>query len=94
MEVGTFVEPAVAGVLENNFVEARLHVDDSRFLDLEFDLLGLISQPAYALVPYGENLDFEAEGFDPKQVNILARQDGATLGDPAPFVEFLEKGKP
>ncbi|MCA9001827.1 MAG: hypothetical protein KDB61_07885, partial [Planctomycetes bacterium] len=90
MEVGTFVDSAVAEQLENHFVEARLHTDvDPTFRDLENALTGSVGQPIYLVVPANSDLAYQEPTFDPARVKILSRQDGATLGDPTKFVDFL-----
>ncbi len=93
MEVGTFVDSAVAEQLENNFVEARMHTDTHpEFRDLEIAIANTVAQPIYIVVPADSDLDFATEGFDPSKVRILSRQDGATLGDPGKFADFLKSG--
>ena len=94
MEVGTFIDSAVAEQLENNFVEARMHTDiHQEFKDFQLALTKSIAQPIYVVVPADSDLDFQAEGFDVSKIQILARQDGATLGNPGKFVDFLKKGQ-
>ena len=89
MEKNTFVEPAVAEILEQNFVEARLHVDEEEFLDLEETLLKSIAQPVYAVVAADAVIPVGDSDFDPSTVRILSRLDGAKDGE---FKAFLEKG--
>ncbi|MFT4647928.1 MAG: hypothetical protein ACI87O_001584 [Planctomycetota bacterium] len=93
MEIGIFIDSAVAEQLENNFVEARMHADTHpEFRDFELAIAKTIAQPIYIVVPADSDLDFKSESFDPTKVRILARQDGATLGDPTKFADFLKGG--
>jgi hypothetical protein len=93
MEVGTFVDSAVAEQLENNFVEARMHTDlHPEFRDFETLIAQTVAQPVYIVVPADSDLDFMGKDFDPTKVKILARQDGATINNPGKFVDFLKKG--
>jgi hypothetical protein len=79
MEERTFLEPAVAALLENDFIEARLHTDGTvnieRILELQKELTGVRSNPYYVLV-------------DPASGEVLGRRGGAMSAEA--FVEFLE----
>ena len=84
MEEKVFRLPAVAGVLEERFVEARLHTDHARKgkenRARQQEMTGSIAQPIYLVI-------------DPKTGAAHGRQDGATTGDQVPrFIEFLEAG--
>ena len=84
MEEKVFRLPAVAGVLEERFVEARLHTDHARKgkenRARQQEMTGSIAQPIYLII-------------DPKTGGRHGRQDGATVGDDVPtFVEFLNVG--
>lgn len=54
MEQYVFPSPAVAGVLEQGFVEARLHTDGEenidRILALQAELTGSVATPYYLVV--------------------------------------------
>ena len=80
MEERTFREPAVAALLENDFIEARLHTDGvlniDRILELQEELTGVRSNPYYVLV-------------DPATGDVLGRKGGAMSAEA--FVEFLEQ---
>ncbi len=89
MEKNTFVKPAVAEILEQHYVEARLHVDEERFLDLEETLLQSIAQPVYAIVSSDAVIPVGDPNFDPSSVRILSRLDGAKADE---FIGFLKKG--
>ena len=70
MEQQVFVKPAVAEILGDNYIEARLHTDYPRFMKLEEDLLNTKSQPVFAVASpdQWENLaNFDQEDFDPSQ---------------------------
>ena len=83
MEEKVFPDPAVAAVLSEKFIEARIHTDhdekgeENRARQLE--MTGSVAQPIYLIL-------------DPATEEQHGRQNGAILGDNGPFVEFLEKG--
>ncbi len=82
MEKGVFHHPAVAGILEEKFVEARIHTDSLEHpgnADLQLQMTQSIAQPIYLVV-------------DPKDGAQHARRDGATLTDDQPFIDFLNRG--
>jgi len=84
MEEKVFRLPAVAGVLEGKYIEARLHTDHAELGEenrtLQQEMTGSIAQPIYLII-------------DPKTGAQHGRQDGATVGDDgAEFIEFLEAG--
>jgi hypothetical protein len=70
-------------------VEARLHVDEARFLDLEKLLLGSFAQPVYAVVGNDAKIVVGDPNFDPNTVEIQARLDGAKADQ---FIDFLKVG--
>ena len=83
MEEKVFPDPAVAAVLSEKFIEARLHTDhdkkgeENRARQLE--MTNSVAQPIYLLL-------------DPESGEMHGRFDGATLGDNQPFIDFLEAG--
>ena len=82
MEEGVFHHPAVAGILEERFVEARIHTDSLEHpenADLQLEMTKSIAQPIYLVV-------------DPKDGTQHARRDGATLNGDQPFIDFLNQG--
>ena len=82
MEKGVFHHPAVAGILEERFVEARIHTDSLEHpenADLQLEMTQSIAQPIYLVV-------------DPKDGTQHSRRDGATLNDDQPFIDFLNQG--
>ena len=85
MEKKVFIKPAVAGLLEKDYVEARLHTDGhtniERILELQKRLAESVANPIYVTV-------------DPKSGTRLGKFEGATLGDgdEAKFIRFLEEG--
>ena len=74
MEESVFPDGAVAPVLEENYVEARVHVDYPEFLELEKEMADSVSQPVYLII-------------DPETREILGREEGVSL--PGTFREFL-----
>lgn len=89
MEKNTFVKPAVAEILEQHYVEARLHVDEERFMELERTLLQSIAQPVYAVVRADAVIPVGDPSFDASSVQILSRLDGAKADE---FIDFLRAG--
>ncbi len=82
MEKGVFHHPAVAGILEQRFVEARIHTDrvgHPEDRDLQLKMTDSLAQPIYLVL-------------DPYDGTQYARHDGATLADDQPFIDFLNKG--
>ena len=82
MEDGLFPMPAVADVLQNNYIEARLHIDlpgegQKRILELRDKYSGMIATPTYVIV-------------DPVTEEIIARIRG--LNTQEKFLAFLSKG--
>ena len=84
MEEGIFPQPAVADVLESNFVEARLHNDGhdaelkASIQQLQQELTGSFAAPIYLIV-------------DPESGKERARRDGA-MRDAASFAAWLQSG--
>ena len=82
MEEKIFRAPAVAGILEPSYVEARLHADGQAFIErireLQEELAGSRATPYYVIA-------------DPATGERLAAFEGFT-GDPERFAEFLELG--
>jgi hypothetical protein len=82
MEDNVFPRPAVAGLLEAEYVEARLHTDGStnieRILELQESLARSVANPIYVIL-------------DPETEQELARHEGAALtgGQREVFLEFL-----
>ena len=78
-----FPDPAVAAVLNEKYIEARIHTDheelgaENRARQLE--MTNSVAQPIYLLL-------------DPVNGEVHGRLDGATLGDNQPFIDFLESG--
>ena len=83
MEESIFPLPAVAGIMNDNFIEARLHADGEvnidRIKELQMTLAQSVATPIYLIV-------------DPKTGEKRATLEGATLGDESRFVAFLEEG--
>ncbi len=79
MEKGVFHQPAVAGILEHQFVEARLHVDYSENLERELEMAKSNAQPIYLVL-------------DPTTEVVHAKFEGASMVSSDPFIEFLETG--
>ena len=82
MEKGVFHHPAVAGILEEKFVEARIHTDSLEHpenADLQLQMTKSVAQPIYLVV-------------DPKDGAQHSRRAGATLSDDQPFIDFLNSG--
>ena len=81
MEEGDFFEPTVVGLLDPNYVEARLHTDGKRNVEaiqkLRAELARTRALPVYLIVA----------PQDPR--TILGRLDGAKSEE---FVQLLEKG--
>ena len=79
MEEGTFRVSAVAEILEERFVEARLHVDYKENLERQLDMVQSNAQPIYVVV-------------DPATGEIHGEQfKGAALSDDE-FIEWLNVG--
>jgi hypothetical protein len=82
MEEKIFRLPAVAGVLDRSYVEARLHTDGEahidRIRDVQQELTQSIATPIYVLV-------------DPTSGEKRAVFEGPTK-DPQRFADFLERG--
>ena len=84
MEDNVFPEPAVAGILETNYIEARLHTDGQtnieRILELQKTLARSVANPIYVIV-------------DPATGEERGRYEGAALtgGQLDRFIAFLEK---
>ncbi len=82
MERNVFPHPAVAGILREHYVEARLHLDGpeparSRNNALRERLSGDIARPTYVVL-------------EPKSGRRIAVQKG-WLPNPAAFADFLRK---
>ncbi len=79
METSIFPVPAVAGVLNENYVESRLHMDvepaRSKYRTLQAKLAGGVARPTYVLV-------------DPNTETVLAKQKG-WLPNVTGFTSFL-----
>ena len=76
MEETVFPDGAVAPVLEESYVEARVHIDYPEFLQLEEEMTDSVAQPVYLLI-------------DPETRKILGRHDG--FAGPEKFREFLRR---
>ncbi len=91
MEKDIFHRPAVSGILEPKYVEARLHMDDfehpdvvERTTKLQDELAGARATPNYLIV-------------DPTTLRILGRFEGPDIppfGDGTRFAEFLRRALP
>ncbi len=87
MENNIFVEPAVAGVLTQNYVEARLHTDSHDDLlrpliqEQQLELQGGIGLPFYIVM----------EPASRRKLVDFNRVDQALL-DPNVFRDFLQDG--
>ncbi|RMH02630.1 MAG: hypothetical protein D6702_08300 [Planctomycetota bacterium] len=84
MEENIFPLPAVAGILENELVEARLHNDGRERPELtrsikalQLEMTGSYSTPIYLVI-------------DPESGEVLGRRDGALL-DEQRFAAFLRQ---
>ena len=79
MENNVFPSPAVAGILNEHYVEARLHTDGAqnidRILEVQRQLTGSVATPIYVLV-------------DPKSGQEVGQFDGPTF-DEDEFATFL-----
>jgi hypothetical protein len=78
-----FPDPAVAGILEKHYVEARLHTDDqanpersARLEQLQQEMVQSLAQPYYIVI-------------DPDTGKQLGKLAGS--GQVSKFVEFFEK---
>lgn len=82
MENNLFPDPAVAGVLAKNYVEARLHTDGStnveRIRELQHELTGSVATPIYVLL-------------DPRTGEVRGKKEGSTRSVEE-FARFLESG--
>ena len=84
MEGNVFPEPAVAGVLTREYIEARLHTDHpneerrERNLALQDEIQGSLATPFYFLV-------------DPVSQEVLGQFAGSTF-DVEKFADFLRSG--
>ena len=82
MEKNIFPKPAVAGILSEGYIEARLHTDGNanieRIKELQREIAGSASNPIYVVI-------------DPASDAELARHEGAALtaGQEEVFIEFL-----
>ena len=76
-----FPSPAVAGILNEHYVEARLHTDGEtnieRILEVQRELTGSVATPIYVLV-------------DPKSGQEVGQFDGSTF-DEDEFASFLSR---
>ena len=83
MEKNVFPLPAVAGILNESYIEARLHADGDvnieQIRELQMELAQSVATPFYVVV-------------NPKTGESVATFPGATLGDVSPFTDFLTKG--
>ena len=81
MEEKVFRLPVVAGILNESYVEARLHTDGETNIDeirtLQETLVHSVATPYYVVV-------------DPNSGEKKAIFEGATLKDESPFTEFLQ----
>ena len=85
MEEGIFPDPAVAGILKEHYVEARLHTDDqsapersARLEQLQVEMTGSVAQPTYVIVDPGP---------EPGAEKQLAQRSGSASVDT--FVRFF-----
>ena len=76
MELNLFRRPAVARVLEERFVEARLHTDHDEYARLQLEMTGSLALPIYLVI-------------DPETMQQHGRVDGALEEK---FIELLETG--
>ncbi|MEX1024979.1 MAG: hypothetical protein WD226_07870 [Planctomycetota bacterium] len=81
MELGTFLQPAVRGALEDNIVEVRLHLDGdvnvARIKELQATLAnGNVTMPYFVLV-------------DPDTGQPIARTDASVALNPEAMIKFL-----
>ena len=83
MEEKVFPDPAVAVVLSEKYVEARIHTDHDKLGEAnrarQLEMTNSVAQPIYLLL-------------DPENEEVHGRLDGAMLGDNQPFIDFLESG--
>ena len=83
MEEKVFPDPAVAVVLSEKYVEARIHTDHDELGEVnrarQLEMTSSVAQPIYLLL-------------DPESGEVHGRLDGAMLGDNQPFIDFLESG--
>jgi thiol:disulfide interchange protein DsbD len=81
MELGVFPRPEVAAELEN-YVEARLHTDGTTNIDeirrLQQEMTQSVANPFYVIQ-------------NPSTEEIIDRHEGATLGSPQIFIDFLRR---
>lgn len=83
MEEGIFPNPAVAGILREHYIEARLHTDDQqnperseRQASMQVEMTGSVAQPYYVVV-------------DPANEQKLGLRKG--LASEATFVKFFQQ---
>lgn len=80
MEGKVFPAPAVAGILEEDYIEARLHYDFGPHKDenkqLQLDMTGSRANPIYVI-------------YDPIKKQKLHQREGFVLEND--FVEFLKQ---
>jgi hypothetical protein len=83
MERNVFPDPAVAAVLSEKYIEARIHTDHETLGEanraLQLEMTQSRAQPIYLIL-------------DPATGTTHGRLDGAILGDNQPFIDFLEGG--
>lgn len=83
MEENFFPLPAVAGILEDGMIEARLHNDDpdvtlqAAIKALQLEMTGSYATPIYLVI-------------DPESGEELGRRDGALMDEEA-FAGFLRE---
>ena len=84
MEDNVFPRPAVAGILADHYIEARLHTDGDtnkeRIKELQTSLARSVANPIYVLL-------------DPETEAELSRHEGAALtaGQVEDFITFLRQ---
>ena len=91
MEEGIFPDPAVAGILKEHYIEARLHTDDqsaperSEALErLQVEMTGSVAQPTFVIVDPGPAPGAEkqlAKRSGSASVETFVRFFRAQLGD-------------
>ncbi len=84
MEDNFFLKPTVAGLLNKEYIEARLHTDGTanaeRIKEMQTSLARTVAMPVFVIV-------------DPATEKELGRYEGAALtpGQQRSYIEFLEK---
>lgn len=83
MELGTFLKPAVSGLLAKNFVEVRLHLDGETNIERIKELQGTLADGNVAM-PYFVLVD-------PQSGERLAQTDAKAALSEDSWIDFLKQ---